>query len=58
MSEARRQHNKVRVNGQEYKSVAAAFIALGLPLLKHQVFRRKLKAEKQAEFEGHKFELV
>jgi hypothetical protein len=48
----------VRVAGKEYKSVAAAFIALGLPLLKHQVFRKKLKAEKQAEFEGHKFELV
>jgi hypothetical protein len=58
MTESRKVHNRVRVGGQEYKSVAAAFIALGLPLLKHQVFRKKLKAEKQAEFEGHKFELV
>jgi len=58
MTEARRTHNKVRVGDKEYKSVAAAFIALGLPLLKHQAFRKKLKAETKAEFEGHQFELV
>jgi hypothetical protein len=46
------------VGDKEYKSVAAAFVALGLPLLKHQAFRKKLKAETKAEFEGHQFELV
>ena len=52
-----RQH-KVIVDGKQYRSVAAAFAALGLPLHKHQPFRAKLKAEKKAEFEGHVFEIA
>jgi len=58
MTEARRTQNRVKVNGKEFKSVAAAFVALGIALTKHQAFRKKLKAEKKAEFEGHEFELI
>lgn len=52
-----RQH-KVTADGKNYRSVAAAFAALGLPMHKHQTFRAKLKAEKKAEFEGIVFEIV
>jgi hypothetical protein len=38
--------------------VAAAFVALNLPMTRHQSFRKKLKIEKVAEFEGYKFEMV
>jgi hypothetical protein len=49
---------KVKADGKSYRSVAAAFAALGLPMHKHQVFRKKLKAEKKAEFEGVMFEIT
>ena len=52
-----RQH-KITADGKPYRSVAAAFAALGLPMHKHQTFRAKLKAEKKAEFDGIVFELV
>ena len=58
MSEARRKQNAVMVRGQKYKSLAAAFMALGLSMARHQTFRKKLKAEKSAEFEGIVFVLV
>ncbi len=58
MTDARRVQNQVRVNGEKYRSVAAAFIALNLSLSKHQAFRKKLKVEKKAKFEKHEFELV
>lgn len=35
--------NAVEVDGIRYKSVKAAFVALGLPLEKHQRFRKQLK---------------
>jgi len=49
---------RVKVNGVEYRSVLAAFVALGLPLGKHQRFRIKLKKERKAEINGHVFEVV
>lgn len=58
MSEARHKQHGVKVGDKTYKSVAAAFVALNLPMHKHQTFRKKLKAEKKAEFDGHVFELV
>lgn len=58
MSEARHKQHGVKVGDQTYKSVAAAFVALNLPMHKHQSFRKKLKVEKKAEFDGHVFEIV
>jgi hypothetical protein len=49
---------RVKVNGVEYKSVVAAFVALGLPLGRHQRFRIKLKKDGKAEINGHLFEVV
>lgn len=51
-----KQH-KVKADGKTYRSVAAAFKELKLPMHKHQVFRKKLKKEKKAEFEGIMFEI-
>ena len=47
--------NSVVANGEEFKSVRAAFYALGLPDNKHIAFRMKLKAEGHAEINGIKF---
>jgi hypothetical protein len=58
MTDARRVQNQVRVNGEKYRSVAAAFIALNLPISKHQTFRKILKKQKTATFEKFEFELV
>jgi hypothetical protein len=58
MEHARHKQHKVKVGDKTYKSVAAAFEDLKLPMHKHQVFRKKLKAEKKAEFDGYVFELV
>ena len=58
MSEARHKQHGVKVGNETYKSVAAAFVALNLPMHKHQSFRKKLKVEKKAEFDGHVFEIV
>ena len=51
-------HTAVMARGKQYKSIAAAFMALGLPMARHQLFRKKLKAEKTAEFEGIVFTVV
>ena len=53
-----RKRDRVRVDGEEYRSVAEAFTALGLPMNKHQAFRRLLKANRKAEFGGYEFEIV
>jgi len=45
----------VTVDGVTYKSTAAAFKALGLPMGVHIRFRMKLKAEGSAEINGKKF---
>lgn len=58
MEQARHKQHAVKVNGKIYKSVAASFLALDLPMHKHQAFRKKLKIEKKAEFDGHKFEIA
>jgi hypothetical protein len=56
---ARAQRSKVFVEGRgEYRSVKAAFIALGLPVSKHIPFRMKLKANGQALFDRHSFVVV
>jgi hypothetical protein len=56
---ARAQRSKVFVEGRgEYRSVKAAFIALGLPISKHIPFRMKLKASGQALFDRHSFVVV
>lgn len=55
---ARSTKNKVKVGGEEYRSVAAAFEALKLPMSKHIPFRAKLKAHGRAAFEGHTFTIV
>lgn len=39
----------------EYRSVAVAFKALGLPMGKHQLFRRKLKASGQETIDPYAF---
>lgn len=53
-----RKRDKVRVEGKEYTSLAKAFVALGLPLSRHQHFRRRLKALRKADFDGYEFEIV
>jgi len=58
MFEARHKQHGVVVNGQKYKSVAAAFAALNLPMHKHQSFRKKLKVDRKAEFDGIVFEIA
>lgn len=56
---ARAQRSKVFVEGRgEYRSVKAAFVALGLPVSKHIPFRMKLKASGQALFDRHSFVVV
>lgn len=49
---------KVRVNGCTYSSVFKAFVQLGLPVSKHQAFRKHLKVMKVATFSGYKFECI
>lgn len=55
---ARSTKNKVKVGGEVYRSVAAAFEALKLPMSKHIAFRAKLKQQGRATFEGHTFTVV
>jgi hypothetical protein len=45
----------VVVNDKQYRSVREAFVALGLPLSKHQKFRKELKlaGNKAFECDGH-----
>ena len=48
----------VQVGKETYKSVRAAFEALGLPMNQHVKFRGQLVAAGAAEFDGHKFKVV
>jgi hypothetical protein len=50
--------HKVKVGGKEYRSVPAAFEALGLPMNKMVAFRKDLKAKKKLKFQKHTFVLV
>lgn len=55
---ARAKKDKVRVGGQTYRSVLAAFEALRLPVSKHIKFRAELKASGRKDFSGHTFTIV
>lgn len=55
---ARATRDKVMVDGVEYKSVAAAFRALNLPMSKHIAVRLDVKRNGKAEFEGRKFRIA
>lgn len=55
---ARAQRHAVSVNGTEYRSVAAAFVALGLPMGSHIRFRGALKAAGKLAYGEHNFKIV
>lgn len=50
--------HKVRVDGVEFRSVAAAFEALGLPMNQHVKFRGSLKQEGVANAYGKHWEII
>lgn len=54
----RSQRNAVLVDGIEYRSVKAAFIALDMPLKMHIKFRMELKAEGKMDWAGKTWEIV
>lgn len=54
----RSERHAVRVNGQEYRSVRAAFVALDLPLEKHIKFRMRLKHEGSLTEFGHTWFII
>lgn len=58
VAEKRSKRHFVRVNGQEFGSVRAAFVALNLPLNKHIKFRMELKAEGSLNAFGRKWEAL
>lgn len=55
---ARSTKSKVKVGGEIYRSVAAAFTDLKLNFNKHAAFRKLLKEQGRATFEGNVFTLV
>ena len=57
--EKRKQRHHVRIDGkQEFRSVRAAFVALGLPLNEHIKFRIRLKEEEQMNAYGYDWEVI
>jgi hypothetical protein len=54
----RAQRHAVRVAGQEFRSVRAAFVALNLPMSKHIKFRMELKAAGQLNAFGYDWEII
>ena len=58
IAKARRARHHVKVRRTEYRSVAQAFGALGLPPQKAKSFRTTLVAAKSAEFNGIRFALL
>jgi hypothetical protein len=54
----RAQRHAVRVAGQEFRSVRAAFAALKLPISKHIKFRMELKAAGQLNAFGYDWEII
>lgn len=58
VAQARTTRHAVKANGTQYRSVLAAFEALGLPLGQHIAFRAKLKAAGKLEGFGFKWVLV
>lgn len=55
---ARSARHHVRVGGEEYRSVAAAFGALKLNMAAHQKVRRELVAAGRVTHEGRRFTLA
>lgn len=55
---ARSKRDGVTVGGKQYRSVPAAFLALGLPMCKMIKFRLELKAKREATFERHLFRIT
>jgi len=50
--------HKIKIDGVFYNSVADAFRQLELPMSRHQLFRKNLKAAGKLEFDGILFEIV
>lgn len=57
-AEKRSQRSAVEVDGQVYRSVRAAFEALGLPMKHHIPFRMDLKAAGTSTDFGHKWKII
>jgi hypothetical protein len=55
---ARSARHNVKVGGEQYRSVAQAFIALKLPMASHQRVRRELVLNGKANYEGKRFVLA
>lgn len=55
---ARCERSAVDVDGETYRSVRAAFEALGLPIHKHISFRMELKESGKLHAFGHEWEIV
>ena len=55
---ARSERTRVKVGGETFRSVAAAFTALGFDMRKHIAFRIALKAAGRATFDGKIFTVV
>lgn len=55
---ARCERSAVDVDGETYRSVRAAFEALGLPISKHIAFRMELKEKGKLHAFGHEWEIV
>lgn len=56
--EARCERSAVSVDGEDYKSVRAAFLSLNLPMGKHIKFRGELKEAGKLTAFGHEWEIV
>lgn len=56
--EARCERSAVSVDGEDFKSVRAAFLELGLPMGKHIKFRGELKEQGKMTAFGHEWEIV
>jgi hypothetical protein len=57
--EKRRERTNVEVDGHgRFRSVGAAFKAIGLPMTKHIAFRQDLKKQKNLEFQGLMFRVA
>ena len=58
VAKARSTKTKVKVGGEIYRSVCAAFLKLKLPMAKHIAVRKLLKEQGRVTFEGHVFTTV
>ena len=58
VAKGRSTKTKVKVGGEIYRSVCAAFLKLKLPMAKHIAVRKLLKEQGRVTFEGHVFTTV